>query len=248
MLGRVGVTGPAGSFEQRDLPGLQGAALVALLVIERRPLGREAVADVLWNGAPPAGWVSGLNSLLSKTRAQLDRAGIPRGVLISAGGTLEAALPAGSWVDMEAAARELDRAVAAHRDGRSDVVLPAATTAWAILRRPFLVGFDSPWADEQRRHLAAQFAVAAELLAEAYLDHGDARLALSIGESAIAAEGLRESAHRLVMRAHLASGNRALAVRAFERCAATLRTELGVEPSADTIAVLRASTPDPPVG
>jgi DNA-binding SARP family transcriptional activator len=238
VLGRVGVAGPEGSFDQRDLPGIQGAILLTLLVVERRPLGRDHVADILWSGRPPAGWASALNALLSRCRALLARTGMPRSSLLSAGGTLEAALPVGCWVDLEAAARHLDRAAGAQRSGDVGTLLPEATAAWSILRRPFLIGVDNPWADDLRRHNVECFAVASELLGGGYIHRGDHRLAAAIAESAIAADPLRESAYRLAMAAHLAEGNRAVALRIYERCARTLRDELGVEPSAATTAVI----------
>jgi DNA-binding SARP family transcriptional activator len=238
VLGRVGVAGPQGAFDQRDLPGVQGAILLTFLVVERRPLARDHIADVLWQGHPPAGWASALNALLSRCRTLLTRAGLPRSTVLSSGGTIEAALPAGSWVDLEAAVRHLDRAAGAHRTGDVGTLLAEATAAWSIFRRPFLIGVDNPWADGIRRHNAERFAVAAELLAGGYGCRGDHRLAAMIAESAIAADPLRESAYRLAMAAHLAEGNRALALRIYERCAGVLRAELGVEPSPATAAVL----------
>lgn len=59
-------------------------------------------------------------------------------------------------------------------------------------------------------------------------DHGTAiRAALVV----TGAEPLRESAHRLAIRAHLANGNRYEALRQFDTYASLLRHELGVLPS-----------------
>jgi DNA-binding SARP family transcriptional activator len=55
-------------------------------------------------------------------------------------------------------------------------------------------------------------------------------LAVEVGLTAIAAEPLRESAHRAVMRAHLEEGNPGEALRQYELCRRLLHG-LGLEPS-----------------
>jgi DNA-binding SARP family transcriptional activator len=44
----------------------------------------------------------------------------------------------------------------------------------------------------------------------------------------------REGWHRQLMRAYAQAGERALALRQFHACRATLRGRLGIEPSAET--------------
>jgi DNA-binding SARP family transcriptional activator len=53
-------------------------------------------------------------------------------------------------------------------------------------------------------------------------------------EEAVALEPFRETGYRQLMRAHAAGGNRAEALRAFQRCRALLADELGVDPSPET--------------
>ncbi len=59
---------------------------------------------------------------------------------------------------------------------------------------------------------------------------------------AVLAEPLRESSHRAVIRAHLAEGNVAEAVRQYETCRVALREQLGVEPSAELAGLLPLRT------
>jgi DNA-binding SARP family transcriptional activator len=51
------------------------------------------------------------------------------------------------------------------------------------------------------------------------------------GLAAVRAEPLRESAHRTLVRAHLAEGNRFEANRQYHNCRRLLQAELGLEPS-----------------
>jgi DNA-binding SARP family transcriptional activator len=55
--------------------------------------------------------------------------------------------------------------------------------------------------------------------------------ALDAGLFALAGEPLRESAHRALVRVHLADGNAAEAIRQYEFCRRLLHEQLGVEPS-----------------
>jgi len=65
--------------------------------------------------------------------------------------------------------------------------------------------------------------------------------AIDAGLAAVRAEPLRESAHQVLIRAHLAEGNRWEAVRQYERCRRLLLDELGVEPSRALQALLPVS-------
>lgn len=68
--------------------------------------------------------------------------------------------------------------------------------------------------------------------------------ALEAGMSSIACEPLRESAHRAVVRLHLAEGNVGEALRQYTLCARLLRESLGIAPSASMEAlVARSPTP-----
>ncbi|MFD7816085.1 BTAD domain-containing putative transcriptional regulator [Streptomyces sp. NPDC059785] len=69
--------------------------------------------------------------------------------------------------------------------------------------------------------------------------HGEA---VAAGLTAVRTEPLRESAHHVLMRAHLAAGNRGAALRQYEQCRRTLQNELGLEPSASLRALLPPRT------
>jgi DNA-binding SARP family transcriptional activator len=91
------------------------------------------------------------------------------------------------------------------------------------------------WYDEfvvMRRERLRQLRLhALEQLAERLRERGASVAALQIALTAVAAEPLRESAHRLVMRIHLDEGNVAEAVRQFRLLRDLLRDQLGISPS-----------------
>lgn len=73
---------------------------------------------------------------------------------------------------------------------------------------------------------------ALEALARRLADAGHHARALDAALTAVAADPLRESAHRAAMQVHLAEGNVAEAVRQYHALADILRRQLGIRPSA----------------
>lgn len=229
------------SLEQEDLPGRQGRVALARLTLARsQPLPREALAATLWPDDPPAALDVALSAVISKIRSGFAKIGLV-GVLRSAAGCYELRLPPDSWIDVEVGASELDRAEGALRREQVERAWASATVAHAILRRPFLPGDDTEWVARQRARLNAQHLRASDCLAEAWLRRGQGALAQHVAEAAIAIAPLREANYRLLMRAHLAQGNRSDALLAFHRCRDALVDELGVDPSPETQAVFAAA-------
>lgn len=67
---------------------------------------------------------------------------------------------------------------------------------------------------------------------------GEVAEALALAAVLLQAEPLSEEAHRRVIRLHYLNGDRAAALLAFDRCAATLKDEVGTRPGAETMALL----------
>jgi DNA-binding SARP family transcriptional activator/Tfp pilus assembly protein PilF len=63
---------------------------------------------------------------------------------------------------------------------------------------------------------------------------GELREALELAEALVGQDTLSEEAHRQVMRLHYLLGDRAAALKAFERCRVVLEKELAVEPTRET--------------
>jgi DNA-binding SARP family transcriptional activator len=72
---------------------------------------------------------------------------------------------------------------------------------------------------------------ALEALAERLLAAGSLTRALDAALAAVRGEPLRESAHRVLIRVHLAEGNGGEALRQYDLCSRLLRDRLGLEPS-----------------
>jgi DNA-binding SARP family transcriptional activator len=102
----------------------------------------------------------------------------------------------------------------------------------AALRGELLPGWYDDWILLEREQLRQLRMHALEALAERLGAVGRFGDAVQAALAAVRAEPLRESAHRVVVRLHLAEGNLAEARRAYEAYRALLADELGVEPTA----------------
>jgi len=235
-------------IDEGRFPGRQGRLLFAYLVAEQgRAVPRDELAEALWGDAPPATWDKALTVLVSKLRALLSDGGVDgTGALTGAFGCYRLELPAGSWVDIVEAARAADEAETALSAGGPDQANTAAALAETLVRQPFLPGDDGAWVEEKRREIADVRVRALSVLAETSLSSGDAREAVKWSTEIVALEPFRESGYRQLMQAHVAAGNRAEALRVYERCRRLFAEELGAYPSPETESVYRSLLEAPP--
>lgn len=228
-----------------DFPGQQGRNAFAFLAGEgRTPVARGMLIEALWPASPPPSRESALNAIISKLRALLGRAGVAADALRTSGGCYELHLPPDTWVDHDVAADSIHEAEAALRAGDPAQAYGPSAVAHHIARRPFLPGEEAPWIEQRRDKLAGILVRALECRAEVYLWNAEHSLAVEAARDAVALRPFRESAYRLLMRAHAAAGNSGEALRVYERCRRLISEELGVNPSPETRAlydeVLRA--------
>ena len=94
-----------------------------------------------------------------------------------------------------------------------------------------LPGWYDDWVLVERERLRQMRIHALESIARRLGNQHRYAEGIEVGMAAVAVAPLRESAHREVIRIHLAEGNVAEALRQFEVCAQLLRSDLGLEPS-----------------
>src|SRR5215218_5423914 len=251
LAGRVALESDGAVVDEARFPGRQGRLLFAYLVAEQgRPVPRDELAEALWGEAPPATWEKALTVLVSKLRGLLAECA-PDGAiaLTSAFGSYRLTLPEDTWVDVIAAADAVAEAEAALAAGDLERARAAATLAASLARPRFLSGEEGDWVDAKRRELSDILRRALSCLAEACLRAGEQVEAAKWATETIALEPYRETGYRHLMAAHAAAGNRAEALRVYERCRQLLATELGAYPSPETESIYRelleAPAPEP---
>lgn len=241
LTGRVALEAEGFVLEDGRFPGRQGRLLFAYLINEQgRPVPRDELAEVLWADNLPATWEKALTVLVSKLRSLLTEAGVDGAqALTSAFGCYRLQLPPDSWIDVVAADEALSDAERALTAGEIDEAMVAASIAEAITRHPFLPGDGCTWVDTKRREMDELRWRAVYVLGKAQLQAPIPTNAVRWAEQAIGLQPFREAGHRLLMQAHVACGNRAEALQAYERCRRLLDDELGAYPSPETESIYR---------
>jgi DNA-binding SARP family transcriptional activator len=206
-----------------DLPrGVQ--RLVAHLCLYGQP-PRTAIAGNLWPDAPEDHARGSLRSALWRLHKEAP------GLVEVSGSSL--GLADGVQVDV----RELGDWARQLRDPHcclDDVEVPDAG-----LRGELLPGWYDEWVLLERERLRQLRMHALELVAVKLTSAGRHGDALQAAYAAVRAEPLRESAHRTVVWVHLAEGNVAEGLRAYEQFRDMLADELGVQPSEQMVRLVQ---------
>lgn len=185
--------------------------VVAFVALHERPLQRLFVAGSLWLDSPEARAAANLRSALWRIQR------LAPSLLDVDARTLR--LDGDVRVDL----RDAERLARAELDGDGSELagleadlLPDWYEDWVLLERERF----------RQLRLRALEAACRRLTEEGRLDE-----ALEAGLMAVSAEPLRESAHRTLVRLHLAAGNAVEARRQYRLCRHLLRSQLGLEPS-----------------
>jgi DNA-binding SARP family transcriptional activator len=239
LAGGLAIAAPDGRvIAERAFAGRQGRRLFARLATAHRALPAEDLADDLWGPEWPDGWNVALRSIVSKLRTALRTAGAA-GAIVGRDGAYELILPANSWLDVDAAAEAIHTAEHALAEGDMGTACGWALAARAVASRALLPGEEAEWLDELRQRLGDVRLRALATLGEIWLRRGEPAMAARDAAESIAMDPFRESAHRLLIRAHLAAGEHAAALQAFQTCVGVFEAELGVLPSPETVALVQ---------
>ena len=198
--------------------------VVVLLGLSDRPLPRSHVASILWPDIEEP-------RALGNLRSALWRLGSLTGGIVDCPGRF---LWLARWlvIDYLSLLGLIKRVMAGLNPDRAEVdrlldaqdLLPTSTDDWVILDR------------ERIRQLRLG---ALERLCETLIREQRLTEAVEVGFAAAASDPLRESAHRALITAHLAIGNRGDAIREYKEYRQLLRCELGVAPSDQMVALVR---------
>jgi len=125
----------------------------------------------------------------------------------------------------------------------------AARVALSLLRGYGLPSVPGEWAQLRLAELDRLAVRARRAAATALLEAGDWMAAADAATAAVAVDGYDEASLRVLLRAYVAGGRVAAALAAYARAREHLATELGTDPSPETVAlytaILRGELPTP---
>ena len=191
--------------------------VIVFLALHERPLLRGLVAGTLWPESTDQRAAACLRSSLWRLRRTS-----PFVVEATAS---HITLASGARVDV----RDLLALAHSILGGRSDW----RTGELALLLEPvvLLPGWYDDWVVAERERLSQTRLHALETLAELLILEGRFAEAVDAGLAAVRDEPLRESAHRVLIKAYLAEGNQWEAVHQYRQYQHVIRQELGLDPS-----------------
>lgn len=195
-------------------PPTSAQRLLALLALHRTELSRGFVAGTLWLDASERRAAGSLRSALWRLR-QTDPA-----LVEARSGWLRLSQRVSVDVDRMVEASQRVRAAGSVADLDDDLFV-----------HELLPGWYEDWVLVERERLRQLRLDALETLADRLVGAGDFRAAVRAAMAAVQCESLRESSHRVLIRAHVAGGNYSEAIRQYGIYARLLREELALEPS-----------------
>jgi DNA-binding SARP family transcriptional activator len=225
----------------------QSISFLAYLVLYRElDHPREIMIEHFWSSHEPARARSCLGTALSRLRKALDVEG-HNWLEISPRGEPRICLSAPILFDIVAFEAGISPCLAAPPGALGPSLRDNLVTALARYRGDLLLGWYDGWVLTERERLRLLCLRGYRRLMEHYAAIGDVENALAAGLSALRIEPLQELVQQRVIELYDASGQRAAAVRQYERLAVLLKDELGIAPSKNTRALIDSIRAEQPL-
>ncbi len=212
-------------------------ALLAYLMLEPGQHARDTLASLLWADSDRSAGRSSLRTALAEINTEFGT-GNP---------LIQATRDALAWNETTVVldVQELELAFRAARQGVGVEGESQLETAAALFKGDLLEGIDfsdapvfDDWLIAEREIVRGWLDVVLENLCNLQAETGKFSAALETAQHRVRLEPLSEIAHQSVIALHVQNGNRAAALEAYRACETMLETELGLEPTAQTKALL----------
>ncbi|MCD4685470.1 MAG: AAA family ATPase, partial [Anaerolineae bacterium] len=206
----------------------QPAAFCSFLVLNRqRRITREEVQTAFWPDAAPARAQERLRRTLYLLRRSIE----PHTTLIATEGAEVAIAPETAlWVDYEAFESALLDAFRDEQPRRAPL-----QRAVELYKDDLLKDIYADWVLLEREHARQQFLTALRHLLMVCQQECDWASVTRYAHNLLEYDPFQEVAHRALMRAFAASGDRSAALRQYQQCAAIMLEELDAEPLEETM-------------
>ncbi|MBR1031471.1 BTAD domain-containing putative transcriptional regulator [Bradyrhizobium liaoningense] len=197
---------------------------------------RERLADLFWSDVGSEKGRSALNTAIWRIRKMLDMGSMGAARhLVTIGDDVLLEESQSIQVDTHRL-ENASKLVLVRKPGNTltEVDVYEVSSAVDSYGGPFLDGYDGDWIFQERERLHCLFVRSTFELMRASAIQGRYEHALEFGRRILAMDALRESVQRNVMLLLVLNGQRGEAIRAYQRLANLLRSELDIEPMPET--------------
>ncbi len=206
-------------------PSARQQQVLAFLILhaQQGPVQRQRVAGSIW---PDSTDVQALTNLRRELHHLREHWPNLDALLDGGSRTLAWRHNAGAIVDVAAFEAAADRGLAGDRDGLRE--------AAALYRGDLLPDASGEWIDADRERLRDRAKQVLTRLVGLLEQERAFTEAIDVAQRLLRLDQLDEQAWCVLMRCHARRGERAAALHLYQQCAATLKKELGIQPSAAT--------------
>lgn len=232
LFGQLNICGDA-SVENL-IPGKARELLCYLLLHRERSLGREFLASILWADCSTENSKQYLRKALWQLQRAVPKFGVAAESILQANSQWVAVnAKADIWVDVAEFERlcSSDPNPSPSADKSCQEALEAAAD---LYRGELLEGWYQEWCLCDRERFQNMYLMLLDKVVALSEVNRDYEKGVDYATRILKLDRARECAHQHLMRLRYRAGDRAGALRQYERCASALKEELGVQPSEQT--------------
>lgn len=212
--------------------------LLCYLLINRRvPHHREMLATLLWEEASATQSKQYLRKTLWQLQAALDKLTPDAELLIVDNEWVQLNAAAEFWLDLA----DFEQAYAISQAMAGSELTPqladAVHRSVSLYHGDLLQGWYQDWCLIERERFQIMYLSMLDKLMDYCVERGEYGRGVEYGMQILHVDLARERTYRQLMYLHALAGDRAGALRCYERCVAVLAVELGVEPTGSTVAL-----------
>jgi DNA-binding SARP family transcriptional activator len=216
------------------------SVLKYLLLSRRRRLPKDVLFELFWPGQEPEACRRNLHQAIYSLRHTLRRYRPRTRFVIFEEDCYFLNEDIDVWIDAEAFSEHVSNAQGLEDEALTEDALAEYGKAVSLYHgHLFEESLYEDWMSVERERLRSEFQLAVGRLVDSYVDRAEFSTAVVLCQKALSLDRCDEDAYRRLMRCYEAQGQRHLALRQFDACAAALRADLDLAPDDVTTALYK---------
>jgi DNA-binding SARP family transcriptional activator len=217
----------------------KGLSIFKYLTIQRQtPLPKEVLMEIFWPEADPEAARRNLHQAIYSLRQTLNVENVDFQHVLFENDRyfLNPALKL--WLDVEEFERRVQSGHHYEERHSSEKAMSEYAIAEGLYQGDFLSeDLYEEWTQNLRQHYWQSYLDINQRLAQYYLARSEYAACIALSLRILSIDSSQEEAHRILMKCYMAQGQRHLAIRQYQLCVQTLKSELNLPPSGETQAL-----------